>query len=75
MGEDVKGALVSVCEIRRELNCSSVMCQFWSFSGWLAKINFFKGVALEFLDKITCLYLSSVHCFRYASASGCNFTV
>lgn len=73
MGEDVKGALVSVCEIRRELNCSSVMCQFWSFSGWLAKINFLKASLWNFWTKL--LYLSSVHCFRYASASGCNFTV
>lgn len=48
VGEDVKGALVSVCEIRRELNYSSIMCQFWSFSGRLAKIIFVKGVALEF---------------------------
>lgn len=48
MGEDVKGALVSVCEIRRELNCSSVMCQFWSFSGRLAKIHFLKASLWNF---------------------------
>lgn len=52
MGEDVKGALVSVCEIRRELNCSSVMCQFWSVSGWLAKINFLKASLWNFWTKL-----------------------
>lgn len=52
MGEDVKGALVSVCEIRRELNYSSIMCQFWSFSGWLAKINFLKASLWNFWTKL-----------------------